>query len=399
MAADVLVVGGGPAGAATATFLACNGIAVTLLDRARFPRPKACAEYLSPQAGRLLDALGILPGVARLSTSLGGMDVRTPHGAHIVGDFAAITAFRPFHPRGLALPRRLFDELLLRRAQAAGVDVREEFRVHDLLYDRNGAVSGVQALGSDGASHAFSARRVRGPDRLAFVAHYHAVAGVGARGEMLVEPGGYLGIAAVGDRLANVSLVLDRSAATRLLASGDHDSVIERWLQAHPHIAARFTAAERVDGPLATGPFASRVRRAWRPGLALVGDAADFFDPFTGEGIYSALLGAEVLAQYAERALRSGAWTPLAEYDRWRRREFSPKWRVEALIAVAVSHPWILERAARAFAARPDLAHLLVGVTGDFVPAREVLRPGYLGRLLLGMFSRPDSFVQQTKTA
>ena len=53
----------------------------------------------------------------------------------------------------------------------------------------------------------------------------------------------------------------------------------------------------------ATGPFASHARRAWPPGVALVGDAADFFDPFTGEGIYAALRGGEMLAPWAREAL------------------------------------------------------------------------------------------------
>ena len=159
-----------------------------------------------------------------------------------------------------------------------------------------------------------------------------------------------------------------------------------QWITRHPHIAARFTSAERVAPVQATGPFASRARKAWSPGVALVGDAADFFDPFTGEGMYSALLGAEALAHHVPRAL-GGDHNALREYDRWRRSELSAKWRVEWLIAIAVARPWWMERAARAFARRPDLGHLLVGVTGDFVPARAVLRTGYVAQLILAAFA------------
>ena len=60
---DVVVVGAGPAGAATAILLAEHGLSVRLLDRARFPRPKICGEYLSPEAPRLLDRLGALKAV------------------------------------------------------------------------------------------------------------------------------------------------------------------------------------------------------------------------------------------------------------------------------------------------------------------------------------------------
>ncbi|MGH7710077.1 MAG: FAD-dependent monooxygenase [Gemmatimonadaceae bacterium] len=412
---DVLVVGGGPAGAATAAFLAREGVHVCVIDRARFPRPKPCAEYLSPQAGRVLDALGVLQDVARHAVGLTGMEVRAPSGARIVGDFAAVRGFRPFHPHGLAIPRLILDELLLRRAQNAGVEVVEGERVSDLLRDRSGRVCGVRSLGAGDEERTRRARLVIGADglrsvvarraklsrhlpwprRLAFVAHYRGVTGVVSRGEMLVERDGYMGIAAVGGgesrsgTCINVSLVVDHSYVSRghdPAARGSAD-LVTRWIERHPHIASRFTHAERLTPVQSTGPFAVRVRRASLPGLALVGDAADFFDPFTGEGMYSALLGGEALAHHAARALRSGIDLPLRDYDRWRRAEFAAKWRVEWVIASAVARPWLLERAARGFGMRPDLAHLLVGVTGDFVSAREVLRASYIAQLAFAAFA------------
>ena len=97
----------------------------------------------------------------------------------------------------------------------------------------------------------------------------------------------------------------------------------------------------------------------------------------------------QALAHHAERALRHGSDLPLRNYDRWRRAEFAAKWRVESLVARVVASPWLLERAARGFAAKPELAHMLIGVTGDFVPAREVLRPRYVAQLMLAAFAGP----------
>jgi flavin-dependent dehydrogenase len=235
------------------------------------------------------------------------------------------------------------------------------------------------------------------------VAHYRAgsIAGAGQRGEMLVERDGYLGIAAIGGGMVNVSLVVEQAEVPALREKGQADDVIDRWIGRHAHIAARFARASRFAPVLVTGPFASRARRAWLPegGLALVGDAADFFDPFTGEGMYSALLGGEALSHYARRVLRDHDTGPLQEYDRWRHAEFAAKWRVEEVIAMAVARPWLLERAARAFATRPDMAHLLVGVTGDFVPAREVLRPSYIAQLLIAAFSRPSPVLSHATSA
>ena len=123
--ADVIVVGGGPAGASTAFFLARAGVNVLVLDRARFPRDKACAEYLSPQASRLLDEMGALAEVeGRGAARLAGMRVRAPNGFEVHGEFAAAHGFRGFRDRGLALPRLVLDALLLDAAKAAGACVR-----------------------------------------------------------------------------------------------------------------------------------------------------------------------------------------------------------------------------------------------------------------------------------
>jgi flavin-dependent dehydrogenase len=152
-----------------------------------------------------------------------------------------------------------------------------------------------------------------------------------------------------------------------------------------PAVAERLREVRWVGPVLAAGPFARRTTRATADRVALVGDAADFYDPFTGEGVYAALRGAELLADgvgdLVERdALSAGA---LAAYDDLRRREFGRKWLLERVIAWSIAHPVVFERVAQRLAARPAMADLLVGVTGDFVPPREVLRLSYLLRLVL----------------
>jgi len=168
--------------------------------------------------------------------------------------------------------------------------------------------------------------------------------------------------------------------------AGDAAGFLGAWLAAHPTLAPRFASAVRATPVRATGPFASRARRAWAPGAMLTGDAADFYDPFTGEGIYAALRGGELLAPFAAEAVRAisprAHVSALTAYERARHATFGGKWRVERLIGMAVASPLLLNHAARVLSRDRDLADLLIGVTGDFVPPSAVLRPRTLLRFL-----------------
>lgn len=401
--ADVIVVGGGPAGAATAWALARNGIDTLIVDRARFPRPKACAEYLSPQAARFLGEMGVLDGLERDGVAtLAGMRVHSG-GASFEGRFAGAHGFRGFRDRGIAVRRERLDAALLDAARLAGARVLEGALVDDVLRDPAGAVAGVSArvggitrrlssrhvVGADGIRSVVArrlglARRFRWPVRYAFVGHYEGVSGVGDCGEMHCFDDGYLGIADVGGGVANVAVVC--TSAHAAAARGDVDDFVASWIARHETLAGRFAGARAVSPVLPTGPFGARARRAWAPGASLVGDAADFYDPFTGEGIYAALRGGELLAPYVVESLRSDstrkARAALAAYDRCRRHEFGGKWRLERIVSVAVANPSLLAFIARRLNVRRDLADLLIGVTGDFVPTREVLNLRFAIRLL-----------------
>jgi flavin-dependent dehydrogenase len=374
---------------------------VLIVDRERFPRDKPCAEYLSPQASRVLHDMGVLAEVeSRGPAHLAGMIVRAPSGRQLRGDFAAQHGFRGFRDRGLAIRRRVLDGILLEAARRAGARVLEQTRVIDVHRDARRRVRGVAitndagarqlvaplVVGADGL-RSIVGRRLgliragRFPRRIALVSHWRGITDVGEYGEMHVERDGYVGLAPVDDGLVNVAIVIPASRGHAIGA--DRGQFVSAWLGQHPHLAKRFARGTRESPVVATGPFNVRARRAWAPGALLVGDAADFFDPFTGEGIYAALRGGELAAASALRILaHPGSDDALREYERMRRAEFRGKWRVERLVGAAVAFPALIERAADTLSRRKDLADLFVGVTGDFVPAREVLRPSYLLALL-----------------
>ena len=404
--AEVIVVGGGPAGSSTAHALARHGVDVLLLDKAKFPRDKPCAEYLSPQASRVLHDMNVLDDIERSSPAhLAGMKLRAPSGQYAYGEFASSHGFRGFRDHGLAIRRLILDAIVLEGARSAGARVEERARVTDVVKDPAGRVSGVSVIGTDGSPGMLTSRFVVGadglrsvvgrrlgltrtsrfsPSRIALVAHYTGVREVDAFGEMHVDYEGYFGIVDVGGGVTNVAMVVPTSRA-REIGEGRSD-FFDQWIASRPHIARRFVGAERVTPVRATGPFATVSRPPWAPGAALVGDAADFFDPFTGEGIYAALRGGELVAPFISEALRGSSADEsriLAGYDRARRHEFGGKWKLERIIGMAIAYPYFLNNAAKALSRNKEMADLVVGVAGDFVPTSVVLNPRFLFNLFI----------------
>ncbi len=396
---DALIVGAGPAGSATAHHLARAGHRVLLLDRAAFPRDKACSEYMSPETVRLLGAIGALDGVAPVGgAALAGTTVLGPDGSRLLGRFAR-SAPRWQSASGLAAPRRQLDAAILESARRAGAEIRQRATVVGLVREpgrnrvvvrhANGMLSQLDArvvVGADGLGSVVARRaalhrqgRLR---RVAFVAHVAAVTGLDATAELHVGRRGYVGLNPLGNGIANVALVVPAAVAAG--ARGDATGFFARTLREFPGVAQRVDVRQMVREVLVTGPFDSHSRSSVADGVLLVGDAADFFDPFTGEGIWSALRGAELAATALNDALsEAGPITAarLAPYRAARRRAFLGKWLIERLIGYGMLAPSLFDRAI-ARLERRGMADTLIGVTGSLLPPSRVLNPVFLARMV-----------------
>ena len=148
---------------------------------------------------------------------------------------------------------------------------------------------------------------------------------------------------------------------------GPSAAALAAGLSDYPELKRRLSSG-RPAGPVqGIGPLARQVRTCAGPGYALIGDAAGFFDPFTGEGIFRALRSAQLLAAGPDA------------YAAQRSKAFAAKERLVALIQVFVQTPRLMNFAIHRLQQRPRLARELGNVLGDLRPARLDLAWRLLG--------------------
>ncbi|HEX9038395.1 MAG TPA: NAD(P)/FAD-dependent oxidoreductase [Ktedonobacterales bacterium] len=402
---DVAIVGAGPAGAASAIHLARRGVRVVLLDRATFPRDKPCAEYLSPAAEPLLRDLGVYETLqASRPHRLRGFRIFAPSGRVIQGDFAATHGpdGRSIYETGPVIRRLILDGVIVDGARAAGAQVREGWRLGQItlcpenyILEPVGGGEPIKArllIAADGI-HSTVARRLglhltRSMRKIGLVAHIRGVSGLGDYGEMHVAGRRYVGIAPMEPpgrgSLSNVAMVVDEARDARALAGKPERFLLEA-LNTFPALASRLDQLTVERHTLAISRLSVRARRLSGARLLLVGDATGYYDPFTGEGIYRALRGAEIAASVAQSAFARNdlSEAALGDYDRRYKAEFRGKRLVEQIIQLAVQTPPLMNHIARLLEGRKEMADMMIGVTGDFLPPSTVLRPGYLLRLVI----------------
>jgi geranylgeranyl reductase family protein len=386
---DAVVVGAGPAGSTASALLARAGLRVALLDKsATLPAPKVCGEYVSPGCLAILGRLGLLSAVRAAGRPLYGMALHTAAGRTLRATYAygGPASREPIH--GLSIPRARLDSALLALAMTSGAVVEAGFQVNEVR--RNGARLEVHGrlrgsgtclrahlvVGADGR-HSAVARRLgavrRHPwlDKLALVAYVTGVEREDEWAEVFLGPDRYAILNPIADGVTNVGVVADRRELPR-----GQDPRQSLWALATrmPGLDARLHHARFSAVPRCIGPLAHRAAVLAARDTLLVGDAAGFLDPFTGEGIYGALRSAEMAAQHVLARWTSAGAAPeaLAGYARAWTREFEPKFRFATHLQRAIRRPTLAEWLVAALSRRAGLSATLLSAAGDLVPPHDL---------------------------
>jgi geranylgeranyl reductase family protein len=355
-AADILIVGAGPSGAAAARILAAQGRDVLLIDRCTFPRDKICGDALIPDALNALGRLGLDSQVRSESRPSSSVRVYAPHGGHVSADVALG-----------CVPRRRLDDILLQGAVASGARFAAPYTLTHAL-EREGHVVGA-GFAQRGGGHAltvhanytllatgaalrplelFSVAERRTASALAVRIYVHTPEHVAdatrhfsisidrticpGYGWIFPGPGGVfnLGVGYFTDPSQAPPATNPRALLARFLAS---------FAPARDIMSQARSVSDVRGAPLRTALTGAALAR---PGLLVIGEAAGLTYPFTGEGIgkaiESGIMAGEILSRVCgtSQAARDAA---AHEYAATIRARFGARFRAYQLAQRWLSRP------------------------------------------------------------
>jgi menaquinone-9 beta-reductase len=368
---DVVIAGGGPAGASAAILLASRGARVLLAEQKKFPRAKLCGEFISPECAPLFQRLKVGEQMfaarpAELTETVfysrRGRRVNVPSSWFGSSGVA------------LGLSRAEMDERLLRRAGDAGADIIEEAHVSELIIE-NDAVCGVNIKTSAGhvsyrasvvvdatgrsrslarlAKPTSEIRKSQRAPMVAFKAHLQNTDVAPGACEIYFYRGGYGGLSSIEGGLSNLCFIANARDVRD--CGADADRVMREIVSQNCRAQATLEKA-RAQSPWLAVSLEGFGRYSVAPALGLlaIGDAASFIDPFTGSGMLMALqsgeLVAEAISDYLEPDRHSGTLAQLqANYSSAYRDRFDSRLKVCSLMRKVAFVPGLAEIAISLF--------------------------------------------------
>jgi len=393
---DVIIAGGGPAGASAAIHLALRGAQVLLAEQKKFPRPKLCGEFISPECLAHFERLGVFQQMmAARGADLG----KTVFYARAGSSVSIPSLWFGSGGNALGLSRAEMDERLLRRAAELGVTVLEETQVIGLKF-ADDQVTGIRCKTNGEERHYFAPITIDATGRarvlarclpsealrstsakrrasvVAFKAHFENAQVAPGTCEIYFYRGGYGGLSNVEGGLSNLCFI---ASARDVRACGADAERVMRDVVCENVRAAQTLATARPRSEWLAVLLEGFGRRRLVPvkGLLTIGDAASFIDPFTGSGMLMALENGDLVAEVVSRYLTelktpAGLEIAARAYRDLYRQRFSARLRVCSLLRRTAFVPGLADAAIRIAGVNDRLRRGLALATRGTMAAKPI---------------------------
>ncbi|MFC1619696.1 NAD(P)/FAD-dependent oxidoreductase [Candidatus Neomarinimicrobiota bacterium] len=401
---DLIIVGGGPAGAIAALYAERAGLRTLLVDKATFPRDKICGDGLSGKSVTVLQDLNLLEQVRQLPGALVHRVVFTsPAHDELVIDLRESNLRQIFF--GFVIRRQILDQFMLEQAKRVLDTCIEGFQVKDLIW-QDGYVKGIRGAKKGEEDTEYYGRIVLGADGynsivarksglyqhdpqhwvVALRQYYRNVDCHSDQIELHftdeVTPG-YFWIFPLEDGRANVGIGMLHSSIKR--REVDLREALRAAIES-PTFRNHFSHAEPLEEPVGWNlPVGSKHRQMTGNGFMLVGDAAGLIDPFTGEGIGNAFYSAKFAIQAARKAVDmndvSGKFFR-DNYDLPLWKEIGGELRVSTQLQKIGGYRALLNFVIRKAARNKEIANLIGGMLVNEFPRKKLTNPLFYLKLI-----------------
>lgn len=365
MAFDALVIGGGPAGSSAAIALASHGWRVALIERQSFPRDKLCGEFISPEGLGDLAHLGVLPSLREHSPSLVRRTrITLPAEQEIEIEFES---------PGWGLTRAVFDDVLYRQARLKGVscfmnsqarsahgNLGQGFQVEVLTKNCPGRIFQARALiAATGRWSNFPSppqltfdQQTREKKFLGIKAPFEGKVDLNEAVELHFFEEGYCGINPVEGGQINICALVNEKFG--MAYAHDWDLLLTAMSKKNSQLRDRLKYMHRTGRFFITSPVLFREGEKISNDIFMVGDAAGFLDPFSGDGISIAIRSALLASNSVDRYLggKDLAETAKQLYQSAYQQEFARRFFFARIIRRALSTgaiPWAFSKAQKKF--------------------------------------------------
>lgn len=401
---DIIIIGAGPAGSTAARLLKQQGVDVTLVDRATFPRDKTCGDGLTPRAVGMLEKLGVIETFSETGKRIENARVVAPNSTGILD--VPMPAPRKTPPYLYTIPRLTLDDALLQHAIADGVPFLGQFNVLDVNISADGAEVIGKQNGEAVTLHAKAVVIAVGANMkllrtlgfgptdkhivLAARGYYRNVKGLSGNYEFRFDgvplPGYGWVFPLAEDGMANVGVGMFPKADGSphpMTARQAFDQFV-----AHPALQDMLADAEPV-GPVRGFPIRSDFLRSKTHSdrLLLIGEAIGLVNPLTGEGIDYAMESAEIATHHLLTALQTNDFSSAAfdAYDAELREKYGWLFKFCETVLNKALNKTALNTLVTVAKWKPNLKEMFSDIvlgTGDFdapVTRRQILKEALFG--------------------